>query len=358
MKKIIYVFFLLFSFISLGSAYAEDYYTNPQDLGQGTETVNNADAGTGAGNNNIADSMSQVTQNGMQELDSVVDSLITDVDKNIKNNIQGYYQKVTAPIIPVFAGFIVIWLTFQGMKMMLGMPVEIQQVIATFVLMLLIWTIVFSWDAFFPYVAEVFLDDVPNLITEMTGTDSKTTLQSFVSIIFEAIALAFNNIDTGITNVVSGFFFVLIYSFIFGLACLVCALFFLIWVICKVIIGILIAVAPIFLAAAMFPATRRYATNWLQAVLTPNVVLLLLIVSCDLVLTSVVKGIQHLNDNGSTFTGAFVMVIVLLVVVGLFAIIPKIAISLVGSGFEASTSATTGVTNSATNAVKRFGSKR
>ncbi len=80
MKKIIYVFFLLFSFISLGSAYAEDYYTNPQDLGQGTETVNNADAGTGAGNNNIADSMSQVTQNGMQELDSVVDSLITDVD--------------------------------------------------------------------------------------------------------------------------------------------------------------------------------------------------------------------------------------------------------------------------------------
>ena len=49
MKKIIYVFFLLFSFISLGSAYAEDYYTNPQDLGQGTETVNNADAGTGAG---------------------------------------------------------------------------------------------------------------------------------------------------------------------------------------------------------------------------------------------------------------------------------------------------------------------
>ncbi|MDN8587133.1 conjugal transfer protein TrbL, partial [Vibrio alginolyticus] len=109
------------------------------------------------------------------------------------------------------------------------------------------WTIVFSWDAFFPYVAEVFLDDVPNLITEMTGTDSKTTLQSFVSIIFEAIALAFNNIDTGITNVESGFFFILIYSFIFGLACLVCALFFLIWVICKVIIGILIAVAPIFL---------------------------------------------------------------------------------------------------------------
>lgn len=356
MKKIIYVFLLLFSFISLGSAYAEDYYTNPQDLGQETGTVNNADAG--AGNNNIADSMSQVTQNGMQELDSVVDSLITDVDKNIKDNIQGYYQKVTAPIIPVFAGFIVIWLTFQGMKMMLGMPVEIQQVIATFVLMLLIWTIVFSWDAFFPYVAEVFLDDVPNLITEMTGTDSKTTLQSFVSIIFEAIALAFNNIDTGITNVVSGFFFVLIYSFIFGLACLVCALFFLIWVICKVIIGILIAVAPIFLAAAMFPATRRYASNWLQAVLTPNVVLLLLIVSCDLVLTSVVKGIQHLNDNGSTFTAAFVMVIVLLVVVGLFAIIPKIAISLVGNGFEASTSATTGVTNSATNAVKRFGSKR
>ena len=27
------------------------------------------------------------------------------VDKNIKDNLQGYYQKVTAPIIPDFAGF-------------------------------------------------------------------------------------------------------------------------------------------------------------------------------------------------------------------------------------------------------------
>ena len=238
---------------------------------------------------------------------------------------------------------------------MLGMAVEIQGVIATFVIMLLIWSIVFSWDAFFPYVAEVFLDDVPNLITEMTGTDSKTTLQSFVSIIFESIALAFSNIDTGITNVVSGFFFVLIYSLVFGLACIVCGLFFLIWIICKVIIGILIAVAPIFLACAMFPATRRYATNWLQAILTPLVVLLLLIVSCDLVLTSVVAGIQNLNENGSTFVGAFIMVIVLIVVVGLFWIVPKIAISLVGSGFEASTSATSSITSSGTNAVKSFG---
>ncbi len=105
----------------------------------------------------------------------------------------------------------------------------------------------------------------------------------------------------------------------------------------------------------MFPATRRYATNWLQAILTPLVVLLLLIVSCDLVLTSVVAGIQNLNENGSTFTGAFIMVIVLIVVIGLFWLVPKIAISLVGSGFEASTSATSSITSSGTNMVKSFG---
>lgn len=361
MKKIIYAFLLLFSFLSFSSAYAVDNFTNPQDLGNGA-VVSNPDGSITipSGNesskgNEISKNLSQVTQSGMAELDKVVDSLITGVDKNIKDNLQGYYQKVTAPIIPVFAGFIIIWISFQAIKMMLGMAVEIQGVVATFVIMLLIWSIVFSWDAFFPYVAEVFLDDVPNLITEMTGTDSKTTLQSFVSIIFESIALAFSNIDTGITNVVSGFFFVLIYSLVFGLACAVCGLFFLIWIICKVIIGILIAVAPIFLACAMFPATRRYATNWLQAILTPLVVLLLLIVSCDLVLTSVVAGIQNLNENGSTFVGAFIMVIVLIVVVGLFWIVPKIAISLVGSGFEASTSATSSITSSGTNAVKSFG---
>ncbi len=183
MKKSGLCFFSLVQlFISLGSAYAEDYYTNPQDLGQGTETVNNADAGTGAGNNNIADSMSQVTQNGMQELDSVVDKLdITDVDKNIKDNIQRLLPKSTAlDSSKSLQALLSFGSSLQGMKMMLGMPVEIQLVVQTEWLCCLIWTIVFSWDAFFPYVAEVFLDDVPNLITKLTGTDSKTTLQSFV----------------------------------------------------------------------------------------------------------------------------------------------------------------------------------
>lgn len=345
MKKIIYVFLLLFSFISAGNVYANENFTNPQDLGNGEVSIPQ-DSNQSA-QKNIAESMSQVTQNGMKELDKVVDLLMDDVDQNIKQNLQNYYQKVTSPIIPIFAGFIIIWISFQGVKMMLGMAVEIQSLIATFVIMLLIWSIVFSWDSFYPYIAEVFLDDIPNLIMEMTGTDSKTTLQSFVSIIFEAIALAFNNIDTGITNVVSGFFFVIIYSFIFGLACIVCALFFLIWILCKVIIGILIAIAPIFLACALFPATKRYATNWLQAVLTPLVVLLLLIVSCDLVLTSVVTGIQKINENGSTFTGAFIMVIVLFIVIGLFWLVPKIAVSLVGQGFEASTNGTQTITSSA-----------
>ena len=341
---------LVFSAFALNTAYAVENYTNPQDLGTGAIQIPQ-----NQGKENMGGAVQSVSDNGMKVLNNVTERIAYDIDKKVKTQIQKYYAQITAPIIPVFAGFIIIWISFQAIKMMLGMAVQIQDVIATFVIMLLIWSIVFSWDAFFPYVAEVFLDDVPNLISEMTGTDSKTTLQSFVSIIFESIALAFSNIDTGITNVVSGFFFVLIYSLVFGLACIVCGLFFLIWIICKVIIGILIAVAPIFLACAMFPATRRYATNWLQAILTPLVVLLLLIVSCDLVLTSVVAGIQNLNENGSTFVGAFIMVIVLIVVVGLFWIVPKIAISLVGSGFEASTSATSSITSSGTNAVKSFG---
>ena len=96
----------------------------------------------------------------------------------------------------------------------------------------------------------------------------------------------------------------------------------------------------------MFPATRRYATNWLQAILTPLVVLLLLIVSCDLILSAIVPIVDELNQNGSSFIGAFVMIITLIIVLGVFWLVPKIAISLVGSGFDASTSATTGLVQS------------
>jgi len=85
---------------------------------------------------------------------------------------------------------------------------------------------------------------------------------------------------TDITNSVSGFFFVLIYAGMVGLACIVCGLFFLVWIISKIIIVIILVGAPILLTCAMFPLISKYATNWLQAILMPLVVILLLIVSC------------------------------------------------------------------------------
>ena len=342
---------LIVSTLALNSAYAVENFTNSQDLGTGQVQTNQDGSITIPNTQNkekqkMGDAVKSVSNNGMEVLNNVTGRIAGDIDKKVKDQIKNYYVKITEPIIPVFAGFIIIWISFQSIKMMLGMAVEIQGVIATFVLMLLIWSIVFTWDSFFPYVAEVFLDDVPNLIGEMTGTDAVSTFQSFMTVILGAIALAFENVDTGITNAVSGFFFVLIYAGMLGLACIVCGLFFLIWIISKIIIAIILVVAPIFLGCAMFPATRRYATNWLQAILTPLVVLLLLIVSCDLILSTIVPIVDELNQNGSSFIGAFVMIITLIIVLGVFWLVPKIAISLVGSGFDASTSATTGLVQS------------
>ncbi|HRN45798.1 MAG TPA: type IV secretion system protein [Flavobacterium sp.] len=351
MKKIIYLLMLIVSTLALNSAYAVENFTNSQDLGAGQVQTNQDGSITIPNTQNqekqkMGDAVKSVSNNGMEVLNNVTERIAGDIDKKVKDQIKNYYVKITEPIIPVFAGFIIIWISFQSIKMMLGMAVEIQGVIATFVLMLLTWSIVFTWDSFFPYVAEVFLDDVPNLIGEMTGTDAVSTFQSFMTVILGAIALAFENVDTGITNAVSGFFFVLIYAGMLGLACIVCGLFFLIWIISKIIIAIILVVAPIFLGCAMFPATRRYATNWLQAILTPLVVLLLLIVSCDLILSTIVPIVDELNQNGSSFIGAFVMIITLIIVLGVFWLVPKIAISLVGSGFDASTSATTGLVQS------------
>ena len=360
MKKTIYAFLLLFSFLTINSAYAVESYTNSQDLGTGGVTTNPDGSiliPSGGSQNNqngnaVSKEVSQVTEQGMNLLGKLIDEIQSNVEKNLKSSLQAYYQKITAPIIPVFAGFIIIWISFQAIKMMLGMAVQIQDVIATFVIMLLIWSIVFSWDAFFPYVAEVFLDDLPNLIGEMTGTDTVTTFQAFMSVVLNSIADAFKNVDTGITNPVSGFFFVLIYAGILGLACLVCAVFFLIWIISKMIIAILLVVAPIFLACAMFPASRKYATNWLQAIITPLVVILLMIIASEFVISTIVPIVQELNEAGSTFIGAFVMIIILFIVLGVFWLVPKLAISLVGSGFEASTSATSGVMQSFTSKLK------
>ena len=182
MKKIIYLLMLIVSTLVLNSAYAVENFTNSQDLGAGQVQTNQDGSITIPNTQNqekqkMGDAVKSVSNNGMEVLNNVTERIAGDIDKKVKDQIKNYYVKITEPIIPVFAGFIIIWISFQSIKMMLGMAVEIQGVIATFVLMLLIWSIVFTWDSFFPYVAEVFLDDVPNLIGEMTGTDAVSTFQ-------------------------------------------------------------------------------------------------------------------------------------------------------------------------------------
>lgn len=354
MKRIIYILLILFSFLGINSVYAVDNYTPGQDLGNPDGSITIPNAPSPDKGNAIYQEMSKVTEQGMGLLGKFVDAIQHNVDQNLKSSLQTYYQKITAPILPVFAGFIVIWLTFQGFQMMLGRAIAFDDVIANFIIMLLIWSIVFSWDAFYPYIAEVFLEDIPNLISEMTGTDAQSTLGAFVTIVFDVIAKSMEKVDMGISNVVSGLFFVGVYLTLLLLACVLCGIFFLIWVICKMIIAILIAVAPIFIAAAMFPATRRFATNWLHAVLTPNVIVLLMIVTCDLVLSGITTAYTSVvgKDSGSSFVIAFILQIALVIVVGLFLAIPRIAISLVGSGFEASSSGMQGIMNKGGSGLK------
>ena len=307
MKKITYIFLLIFSLLTLSNVYAVENYTAPQDIGvttnqDGSVTIPNTDNSKG---NQITKSTKEVADKGMDALDQITATLLNDIDNQIKTKVQKYYQQVTSAIVPIFGAFIVFWLIFNGVRMGMGAVSNYNDLLFIFGCMVIIWTMVFSWDWFYPYVVELFTTDLDGLIAEMTGSDAKTSFMAFVKVGFTAISNSLGTVDTGITNVVSGFFFVLIYSLIFGLLVVACALFFLIIILCKVIIGILLAVAPIFLACLMFPATRSYARNWLQAILTPIMVNFLLIVTCDLVMDSATKASNSLTDGGSTFIGAW-----------------------------------------------------
>lgn len=349
MKKFLYILFLLLGFLMIGNAYAVENYTAPQDTGG---VVTNPDGsitlpkGNGDNGKHIGESTQSVANSGVKALDSITKTLLDDIDDNIKKKIQSYYQQITTSIIPIFGAFIVFWLIFNGIRMGMGAVVNYNDLLFIFACMVIIWTMIFSWDFFYPYVVELFTTDLDGLVAEMTGTDAKSSFMAFVNVALGAIADAMGSVDTGITNAVSGFFFVLIYALVFALICVACALFFLIVIVCKLVIGILLVVAPIFLACAMFPATRSYTRNWLQAILTPIVVNLLLIITCDLVMDSATKASKALTEGGSSFLGAWVLAIMTVIVILLFLIVPKIATALVGSGFEASSGASMGMTGS------------
>lgn len=98
MKKTIYAFLLLFSFLTINSAYVvERSYTNSQDLGSGTGGVTTNPDGSilipssGSQNNQngnaVSKEVSQVTEQGMNLLGQLIDEIQSNVEKNLKSSL-------------------------------------------------------------------------------------------------------------------------------------------------------------------------------------------------------------------------------------------------------------------------------
>lgn len=123
MKKITYIFLLIFSLLTLSNVYAVENYTAPQDIGvttnqDGSVTIPNTDNSKG---NQITKSTKEVADKGMDALDQITATLLNDIDNQIKTKVQKYYQQVTSAIVPIFGAFIVFWLIFNGVRMGMGL---------------------------------------------------------------------------------------------------------------------------------------------------------------------------------------------------------------------------------------------
>ena len=94
MKKLIYIFLILFSFLGISSAYAVDNYTPGQDLGNPDGSITIPNAPSPDKGNAIYQEMSKVTEQGMGLLGKFVDAIQHNVDQNLKSSLQTYYQKI------------------------------------------------------------------------------------------------------------------------------------------------------------------------------------------------------------------------------------------------------------------------
>ncbi|EPP0650768.1 type IV secretion system protein, partial [Acinetobacter baumannii] len=112
MKKFIYIFLIFFSFLGISSVHAVENYTPGQDLGNpdGSITIPNAATGV-TGKNKVSKEIGNVTQQGMGTLDKLMEAIQSNLEQSLKSSLQNYYQKITAPLIYVFSGFILIWMT-------------------------------------------------------------------------------------------------------------------------------------------------------------------------------------------------------------------------------------------------------
>ena len=198
-----------------------------------------------------------------------------------------------------------------------------------------ICALAFTWGNVYEFIVNPVLNGSQEFIAKAAGADAEKLLLENVARIFQHVSDTVSGFSTGM-DVDAALIVALIAMLNFLFAAALIASYFFFVIEAKIILAILLIVAPIFLSFLMFESTRNFFTNWVSAIMHPVLTLLLMALVMSFmgyVTKQALNQVMGGDVIGVNISSAFLAVIISLFTVAFIWKAPRLASNLVSNGF-------------------------
>ena len=258
-------------------------------------------------------------------------ALLTPILNFVTTTATGVSTWATGPLAVAFTIYVMV----QGGSILLGKTSDpLAEFLVNCVRYGVILTLIGSAGTYSSWVVDLAFNDLPTEIVNAMGSGQPPSASAFDALANQGMGLAASmwkaagtwDIAQALVNTLCG---MVVAIFVAALA----ASGYAVWIFSKVALALCLAVGPIFVALAMFPATRRLTESWIGA-LANYLILQVLVVALLSIIMSVLQT-QIAQQTGGLIEplGSMVPVCAIcLVALYLFHQLPAIASSLAGGG--------------------------
>lgn len=283
-----------------------------------------------------------------KDFNNYFDKLNQSFDETILSGVEKGYIHVMDNTIPILGGMLFIWVVYQAIQLMYGQA-DGRKIINSFFKFVVILTLLQSWNYVWEYIGDPVINGIPELVGAMAGQEQKTLIASFTKIVFDQIWNGLSQIGGGgVLEVTFGLTIAMTYMVVMVFAVITIGLYFIIFLQCKLILALMIILAPIFIGCAMFETTKNFFNNWVALIFNQFLTLLLLAIATQLVIGVITKVYQDIYPVGiPSLAAAGGLMLSLILVLFTFAAMPFVASSLSSSGFGITSTGVNGLMASA-----------
>lgn len=243
------------------------------------------------------------------DLLNTVDSILNNfVQTGFKNLVQNYQGVLTSLMI-----FYVGWLGFRMMTRSIQFDIVVFAKHIT--LLIVVYALLTNWQLFYLFFYNIFTNEPANICQILVNSSGnfnlqgESTAQALNSVFYQGISASQKLFSMG------GFsnYMVLVYGFLVGAStCIFCLIALAILIYAKMLLALLLFLAPLFISFLLWNSTRKLFDKWLQALINyalyPIITCGVLMLTLTLANSTLPGLMSNVNSGNPTFSGVCIYI--------------------------------------------------